>query len=150
MMLVGAPGGVLLIGRATLQLVADPNALDDEHAAFDLDIPLGVGCEMPLASVDLARLQRAPQRAGKSTGRRRDHEVERRGMRLEGTGLRSIMLRHLVVYTECNRLGLRRKMRPSQRTFDPLDPNVGYVGGHRSIVTSSIRSRRPPLADRSG
>ena len=38
MMLVGAPGGVLLIGRATLQLVADPHALDHEHAVLDLDL----------------------------------------------------------------------------------------------------------------
>src|SRR5207253_4809658 len=95
MMLVGAPGGILLIGRATLQLVADPNALDDEHAVLDLDVPLGVGCEMSLAGVDLARLQRATQRAGESTCRRCDHVIERRCVRLEGTGLGSIMLRHL-------------------------------------------------------
>ena len=148
-MLVRAPGGVLLFRRTTPQLVADPNALDDEHAVLDLDVPLRLGGEMSLAGVDLARLQRATQRAGESTCRRRDHVIERRGVRLEGTGLRSIMLRHLVVYTECNRLGLRRKMRLTEGTFDALDPNVGDIGGHPSIVTSSIRPRPPAAADRS-
>ena len=148
MMLVRAPGGVLLIRRATLQLVADPNALDDEHAALDLDVALGLGREMSLAGVDLARLQRATQRAGESTCRRRDHVIERRGVRLEATGLRSIMLRHLVVHAERNRLGLSREVRVSQRTFDALDPNVGDVGGHPLIVTSSIRPRPPGAADR--
>ena len=136
MMLVRAPGGVLLIRRATLQLVADPNALDDEHAALHLDVALGLGCEMSLAGVDLARLQRATQRAGQSTCCRRDHVIERCGVRLEGAGLRPVMLRHLVVHPERNRLGLRREMRPSQGTFDALDPNVGDVGRHMSIVTS--------------
>jgi len=114
MMLVRAPGGVLLIRRATLQLVADPNALDDEHAALDLDVALGLGREMSLAGVDLARLQRATQRTGESTCCRRDHVIECCGVRLEGPGLGPVMLRHLVVHAEGNRLGLRREMRASQ------------------------------------
>ena len=114
MMLVRAPGGVLLIRRATLQLVADPNALDDEYAALDLDVALGLGREMSLAGVDLARLQRATQRTGESTCCRRDHVIECCGVRLEGPGLGPVMLRHLVVHAEGNRLGLRREMRASQ------------------------------------
>ena len=136
MMLVRASGGVLLFRRTTPQLVADPNALDDEHAVLDLDIPLGLGGEMSLAGVDLARLQRATQRAGESTCCRRDHVIERCGVRLEGAGLRPVMFRHLVVHAERNRLGLRREMRPSQGPFDALDPNAGDVGRHMSIVTS--------------
>ena len=136
MMLVRAPGGLLLIRRATLQLVADPNALDDEHAALDLDVAFGLGREMSLAGVDLARLQRATQRAGESTCRRGDHVIERCRMRLELAGFRPVMLRHLVVHAKRNRLGLSREVRVSQRTFDPLNPNVRHVSRHRSIVTS--------------
>ncbi len=113
-MLVRASGGVLLFRRTTPQLVADPNALDDEHAVLDLDIPLGLGGEMSLASVDLARLQRATQRAGESTCRGGDHVIERCRMRLELAGFRPVMRRHLVVHAERNRLGLSREVRVSQ------------------------------------
>jgi len=136
MMLVGAPGGVLLIRRTARQPVSDSNALDDEHAVLDLHIAFGLGGEVALASVDLARLQRATQRAGESTCRRGDHVIERCRMRLELAGFRPVMLRHLVVHAKRNRLGLSREVRVSQRTFDPLNPNVRHVSCHRSIVTS--------------
>ena len=113
-MLVGAPGRRLLVRRATSQLIADPNALDDEHAALDLDVALGLGCEVSLAGVDLARLQRATQRAGESTCRGGDHVIERCRMRLELAGFRPVMRRHLVVHAERNRLGLSREVRVSQ------------------------------------
>jgi hypothetical protein len=41
-MLVGAPCRVLLVGRTTFQLIANPNSLDDQHALIDLDIAFGV------------------------------------------------------------------------------------------------------------
>ncbi len=134
-MLVGAPGSILLVHRATSQLVVDPNALDDEHAVLDLNVALGFRREMAFAGLNLARLQRATQRAGESTRCRGDHVVERRRMRLEGAGFRPVMLCHLVVHAEPNRLRLSREVRASKRTFDPLNPNVRNIRRHRSIVT---------------
>jgi len=150
MMLVGAPGGVLLIRRTARQPVSDSNALDDEHAVLDLHIAFGLGGEVALASVDLARLQRATQRAGESTRRRRDHVIEGRRVRLEGAGPGPIVGSHLVVHAEGNRLGLSREVRVSQRTLDALNPNARDVSCHLSIVTSAITPRSPGPTDRSG
>ena len=113
-MLVGAPGSSLLVHWATSQLIADPNALDDEHAVLDLNVALGLRREMAFAGLNLARLQRATQRAGESTCRGGDHVIERCRMRLEFAGFRPVMRRHLVVHAERNRLGLSREVRVSQ------------------------------------
>ena len=149
-MLVGAPGRRLLVRRATSQLIADPNALDDEHAVLDLNVALGLRREMAFAGLNLARLQRATQRAGESTCRGGDHVIERCRMRLEPAGFRPVMRRHLVVHAKRNRLGLSREVRVSQRTLDPLNPNVRDVGRHLSIVTSATTPRSPGPTDRSG
>src|SRR5256885_15858836 len=114
-MLVGAPGSSLLVHRATSQLIPDPNALDDEHAVLDLNVALGLRNELAFAGLNLARLQRATQRAGESTCGRGDHVIERCRMRLEDAGFRPPMRPHPVVHAHPNRQGLSPAWRESER-----------------------------------
>jgi hypothetical protein len=119
--LVRSLRSVPLLRRAASQRVVDPNPLDDQHAILDLDVTFGLRREVALSSFDPARLQRATQGPGQSTGRRRHDVVERGRVRLEGAGRGSVMFRHLVVDTEANRIGLCRKEGAAQRSLDPLD-----------------------------
>jgi hypothetical protein len=49
----------LLVGRASLELIADANPLEHEDLVFDLDLALSVREQMSLVRLDPARLQRA-------------------------------------------------------------------------------------------
>ncbi len=119
--------GVPLVRRAACQRVADPNPLDDEHAILDLDVTFGIRPQVALPSFDPARLQRATQGAGQSTGRRRHDVVERGRVRLEGARRRSVMFGHLVVDAEADRIVLCRKIGTAKRSLDPLDSYAGHV-----------------------
>ena len=83
MMVVRPRRGLLFVRGAALQLITHADALDDQDAVFDLDIAFGLRHEPALIRRDPARLQRATQGAGQSTGRRRNHIVERRRVRFE-------------------------------------------------------------------
>ena len=126
-MLMRSLRSVPLLGRAAFQRVIDPNPLDDEHAILHLDVPFGRRRQVALPSFDPARLQRATQGAGQSTGRRRHDVVERGRVRLEGAGRGSVMFSHLVVNAEANRIVLSRKVGAAQRSLDPLDSYPRYV-----------------------
>jgi len=62
-------GGLALVIWTALQRVPDPNPRDDQDLVDHLDVAFRLTDEVPLRSVDPARLQRAPQCAGQSTGR---------------------------------------------------------------------------------
>ncbi len=62
------------------EVVADVDSLDDENVVFQFHVAGHVGGE--ILEADLARCQRACQRARQSGTRRRDDVVERGGMRL--------------------------------------------------------------------
>lgn len=74
-----------LYERALIGGCADPimdmDPLDHEDVAFELDLARSLALELPLAGIDLARLQRTCKRAGQSPAGRGDHVVERRGVR---------------------------------------------------------------------
>jgi len=60
-MLMRALRSLPLFRRAACQRVLDPDPLDDEHPVLDLDIALGLRCQVTLPSFDPTRLQRATQ-----------------------------------------------------------------------------------------
>ncbi len=99
---------VALFRRAAFQRVADANPLDDEHAILDLDVALGIRRQVALPRFDPARLQRATQGAGQSTGRGGDDVVERGRVRFERARRCAVMFRHLVVDAEADRILLCR------------------------------------------
>ena len=105
---MGSLGGVALLRRAALERVVDPNPLYDEHAILDLDVPFGIRRQVALPSLDPARLQRASQCSGQSTGCGRDDVIERRRVRLERARRGMVMFRHLVVDAEADRIAFCR------------------------------------------
>ena len=114
-------GGLTLVVRAAHQRVVHADALDDEDLVFYLDVTFGGRHQLAAARLDPARLQRATQGAGESTGGGRDHVVERRGVRLVRPGGCLIVRRHLVVHPEEDWLGLGRQKRPSKGALHALD-----------------------------
>ena len=64
--------------RVKRERVFDVDALDHEHAVFDLDLPGRLACEPTLPRCNVTRLQRAPEGAGQSTGGCSDDIVEGR------------------------------------------------------------------------
>jgi len=107
-------GGLVLIGRAARQRVVHPDPLDDEHPVFNFYVAFGRGDQLAAARIDPARLQRATQGPGQSTGGGRDHVVEGGGVRLKRPGRCLVVFRHLVVHSEKNRLRLVGQKRPSK------------------------------------
>ena len=95
-----------LIFGAAGERVAHPDPLDHQHLVLEVDVAFGLGAQLPLACVDPARLQRATQGARESTGGRRDDVVEGRGVVGVLAGRGAVVLAHLVVGAEENRLGL--------------------------------------------
>lgn len=99
-MLMGTPGRVLLLRRATGQSIVHTDSLDHEDALLHFDVAFGLGRQMTLARGDPARFQRASQGAGESTSGGSDDVVEGGGMRFEGAGRCPVMLRNFIVDAE--------------------------------------------------
>ncbi len=72
--------------------VAHVDALDDQHAVLGLDLADGLNVVAVRIDFDLTRLQRAGEGAGQSAPGRRDHVVERRGVRRVLLGPDAIVL----------------------------------------------------------
>lgn len=106
-MLVGAARRVPLVGRTAVELVANPDPFDHQYATLDFDVAFGFRRQAALTSLDLARLQRATQGSGQSTGGGGDDIVEGGGLRLVGPGGRLVMLGHLVMHPKENGLAPR-------------------------------------------
>src|SRR5205814_8333543 len=105
-------------------------------------VALSFGAQPSVTSVDPARLQRATQRAGESTGGSRDHVVEGGGVVGVLSGCGAVMLADLVVGTEHDGVGLdRQKGLPdrSPLTNDPHMRGVGRLVAH--IPTMRFRVR---------
>ena len=112
--------GLTLVVRAARERVVHADSLDDEDPVFYLDVTFGRRHQLAAARLDSARLQRATQGAGESTGGGRYHVVESGGVRLK-PGRCLIVRRHLVVHPEEDWLGLGRQERFSKRALHPLD-----------------------------
>jgi hypothetical protein len=102
--------------------------LDDQHAALELDLAIGISPETTTPGGDTARFQRAPERAGQSTGHRRHEVVKRGGVRRAVLTRHSVVLGDLAVDAERDWVGLGRQPRPAQRALLPLDMHLGPVG----------------------
>ena len=92
-------GGIALLGRASFQHVVHPDPFNNQHTVFDFDLAFGRRDQIAPARIDSARLQRATQGSGESTGRGRDHVVKSGRVRLV-PGLRLVVLRDLVMNPE--------------------------------------------------
>ena len=113
---VGALRRLALVVWAARQCVADADPLDDQRLLFHDHVAFGFRREPALTGVDPARLQRASQRAGESTGRRGDHIVQGGRMVRVLARRRAIVLAHLIMSAEEHRLRIARQVRAPDRT----------------------------------
>jgi hypothetical protein len=142
---VGPLGGLALAGLE-LEVVTDPDPLDDQDTVLDLDLAPGLGAKPPFAGRDLARFQRAPEGAGESAGRRRDHVVERGRVGLLLGHVDPVVAGDRAVDAEQDRLRLGRQVRAPERPADALDADVRGVGdGGRFAHDSLPGDRGVPL-----
>ena len=112
-----------LVFRASFQRVADADPLDHEDLVLDVDLALRLRAQSPFTRVDPARLQRATQGAGESTGGGGDNIIE--GRRVIGIlpWCRAVVLAHLVVCAEENRFRLDWEKGAADGTAVANDPD---------------------------
>ena len=99
------------------------NSSDDEHTALILNLAYGFGSETAIACRNVARLQRAPKRAGQSTCGGSHHIIKRGGVWLLGSCIYPIVLCQLRVKPEEYRLLVYWKVGTAQGTLYTLDPD---------------------------
>jgi hypothetical protein len=97
------------------------DAFDDEHAVLLLDLAGGLSDESSFRGVDLARLQRASERAGQSASGCGDDVVERRRVLGLAATWDTVVVGNLVMNPEEDRLKLGWNGRSPQRTADTFD-----------------------------
>jgi len=111
------------------QRVADVNPLDHEHLVLEVDLAFGLGRKPTLARVDPARLQRATQGAGESTGGRGDDVIESGGVIGILARRRAVVLADLIVRAEEDRLRLGGKEGAADRAAVADDPDPRDIRG---------------------
>ena len=124
---VRAFGRLALVLGAATQCVVDADLLGDEHLVHQVDLSLGLGGQPALARVDPARLQRATQGPGQSTGSRRDDVVEGRGVLGVLAGRGAVVLAHRAVRAERDWFAFDREERLADRAALADDPDPTYV-----------------------
>ena len=113
-------GLAVLRGDAKLELYVD--ASEDENFPLELDFTRRLADQLSIACRDLARLQRASEGPGQSTGSRRDDVVDRRRVRVVRSGGPAIVFGDGAVHAERDRFLLAGYVRHPQRAFHSLDP----------------------------
>jgi hypothetical protein len=117
-------GRFSLVLRATFERVADPDPPDEEDLLVQLDVALSLGRQPSLRSVDPARLQRATQGAGQSTGGCRDQIVERGRVLGVLARVSPIVLTDRAMGAKQDGLPLDRQVGLANRTSLPNDPHL--------------------------
>jgi hypothetical protein len=133
-----ALGGCPLV-LARLEMEPDVNSSNDQDLVLGLDFTDSVAGQPIAVRLDVARLQRAPEGPGQSTGGGRDHVVERRGTRLERPRRNPVMLGHGSVDAKDDRLRLPGKVGSPERALHALDTDFGAIHDSRHDVVTRSR-----------
>jgi len=104
--------------------VANGDAADHQHLVLELDLTDRLDVVALWIDFDLTRLQRAGEGAGQSAAGRRDHVIERRGVRRVLLGVHAVVLRDLGVHSEAHGLGFGGQMGEPLGAAEPLDPHA--------------------------
>jgi hypothetical protein len=117
--------------------VVDSDPLDHQNAVLGLDLPGRFDLVALRTDLDLTRLQRAGDRAGRSAIGRRDDVVKRRSVWRVLRRVDAVVLGDLGVSSERDRILLGRKVRQPLRPAQPLNPHPRDVGdlSHRRDTT---------------
>jgi hypothetical protein len=103
--------------------------LDYEHLVLEVHLAFGIRRKLSLACIDPARLQRATQGAGESTGGGGDDVVERGGVVGVLASRGAVVLANLIVGSEENRFRLNREECAAYGTPVADDPHARDVLG---------------------
>jgi hypothetical protein len=112
---------VAAVLRDAGQAVADGDPPDHQDVVLIKDIADRLYLVGVVLDFDLTRLQRAGERAGQSPAGGRHDVVECRRVRGEVRWGDAIVLGHLGVHAECDRLGLGGQVGQTLRAAEPLD-----------------------------
>jgi hypothetical protein len=112
--------------------VVDGDALEDQDAVAVEHLTGRLDLETLGIDFDLTRFQRAGERAGQSPAGRRDHIVQRGRARREAVRWHAVVLGHLGVDAERDRLVLGGEIGKALGSAEALDADAGDVGrlGH--------------------
>lgn len=110
--------------RAVAQHISDPDPPDDEDVLLEHHIAFREGLQASLARVDPARLQRATEGAGESASSGRHHVVECGGALGKLAWGRPVVLTHLVVRAEDDRVLLGRQVCLADGPAGPHDSDA--------------------------
>jgi hypothetical protein len=91
--------------------IMDPDALDNQHAILGLDLADRLDLVALRIDLDLTRLQRAGERARQSPSGGSHHVIECRGVRWILVRTHPVVLSHLGMHAEYDRLRLGREVR---------------------------------------
>ena len=100
------PFNRLPLVRRRSELIAYVNASDHKHVAIELNFSGCFRSKPVIASIDLARLQRASECSCESTGGRGNDIIQGRGMRWISIRGNLVMFSDLGMYAEDDRLFL--------------------------------------------
>ncbi len=107
------------------------DASDDEHAILGFHLASYFSHELPVARIDVTRIQRASESTEHSTGGRGDHVIDRRGVRLRKFGgVDFVVLGYRSV--DAKQHGLRF----TGQVGDPNRPNFSLNTSFRNVVRS--------------
>ena len=140
-------GGLALVVWTAGQPITDMDALDDQDLVLQDHNAVSVCAQLALARIDSARLQRAPKRARESTGGRGHDVVESRCVLGILAGSSPVVLAHLVMGAELDRVGSRRKKGLPDGPALPNDPNPRDVFGlvHSIRLVRARALALPPI-----
>ena len=142
MQFVRALGGLVLL-RIQFKGVLHVNALDNENLLVQLDFTGGFSYQPAFAGGDIARLQRASEGAGQSTGRGGDQVVECSRMLWMDTRLMLVILRNLRMGREVDRIRLHRHLDAPIGSLDSLYLDLGSINdfvGHKTPTLLQVQS----------
>jgi hypothetical protein len=113
--------------RRRLQAIAHMNAPDHKNVSLELDFSRSFRSELVVASIDMARLQRASECPRQSTGRRSDDVVERGRMRRICIRRNLVVLGDLGVNAKDYRLFLRGQISEPHGTGLAFNPHARRI-----------------------
>jgi hypothetical protein len=120
--------GCLALLSQQPQMIRHVDAPHHKHAALDFDFADRLRREPALACWYLTRLQRAPEGAGQSARRGGDEVVEGCGVGRVHLGIDTVVLGHLGMDTEEDRLWFHGEKGAAQRAFHALDAHPRTIG----------------------
>jgi hypothetical protein len=124
---VVCPLGRFELGRVHLEMIGDMDPADHQDLVFGLDFTDRFRGQIAFTSWDIARLQRASEGSGQSTGSGSNHVIQCRGMWRKLVEIVLVPFGDLGVSGEINGFLFHWKVGPTVWPFDAFDAHIRTV-----------------------